>query len=267
MNESSVLQASHLSAALPDGRRILSDVSFSLQEGERLGIVGLSGAGKSTLLRTICGLLPPDIKRTGTLRLGEETDVFLLPERERRRYISRRISVILQDSLNSMNPFQTVGRQMRDTIVLHRGASGKEAEETALYWLSRCGFSDPAAILPRYAAELSGGMRQRVAAALSLCGGQRILAADEPMTALDTVHKRELAELLCTLCAAEHLSLLCVSHDLAFVYRVCSAVMVIDGGRCVERGKTEDVFRRPQSAMARRMTACEVRLRMREGSA
>ncbi|MGW0811006.1 dipeptide ABC transporter ATP-binding protein [Nonomuraea sp. NPDC002799] len=230
-------------------RRVVDDVSFTLHEGETLGVVGESGSGKTTLARLALGLLEPDQGRV-TLHQRQWSG---LPE-HRRRPLRRRIQVISQNPLDSFDPRHTVGRLVAEPLRLPRG----ERRARVLDLLARVGLTpDLAARHPR---ELSGGQRQRVAIARALGPRPDVLVCDEPVSALDVSIQAQVLDLLAEIQAEYGTAMLFISHDLGVVHHVSDRVLVMKDGRVVEEGDVREVFARPRHAYTQALVASVPRL-------
>ncbi len=244
---------------------LLDDVDLDLAPGQRVGIVGHSGAGKSMFLRALTGFCPDSLDVQGSVQLidgsGEIQELLTADTKQRRRLATGAMAISWQNALQSLNPYQTIARQLGATLRLHRQLTADEVRSASLQWLASVGLPDGAGLLGSYPHQLSGGMRQRVAIAMTMCGGQPIVVADEPTTALDMVSQAECIDLYDRLCAAGARSLLYVSHDLALVGRLCTSVMVIQDARVVESGGIDQVFGNPTSELTRALVAHTRRVR------
>jgi oligopeptide/dipeptide ABC transporter ATP-binding protein len=225
--------------------RAVDGVSFDIQRGEMLGIVGESGSGKSVTSLSILGLLPPRGKVSGGSVRLDGTDLASLPERERRAVRGRRIAMIFQDPMTSLNPYLRIGEQLVEGPRLHLGLSAEDAERRALELLERVRIPEAAARFRSYPHELSGGMRQRVMIAMALLCDPELLIADEPTTALDVTVQAQILDLLQELRQERGLSILLISHDLGVVANRCDRVLVMYAGRIVESAPAGALFRRP----------------------
>jgi oligopeptide/dipeptide ABC transporter ATP-binding protein len=225
--------------------RAVDNVSFQVKAGEMLGIVGESGSGKSVTSLSILGLMPPNGRiASGSVRL-DGTELVGMKEASLRRIRGGRIAMIFQDPMTSLNPYLTVGEQLAESAMLHRGLSRKDADHRAVELLDRVRIPDAAARLRTYPHELSGGMRQRVMIAMALLGEPELLIADEPTTALDVTIQAEILELLSELRRERGLSVLLITHDLGIVRNVCDRALVFYAGRIVEAAATAALFERP----------------------
>ncbi|MET7336875.1 ABC transporter ATP-binding protein [Nonomuraea sp. NPDC005650] len=230
-------------------RRVVDDVSFTLCEGETLGVVGESGSGKTTLARIALGLLEPDAGRV-TLHGREWSRV---PER-RRRPLRRRIQLISQNPLDSFDPRHTVGRLVAEPLDL----PGAERRARVLDLLERVGL--PPGVAGRHPRELSGGQRQRVAIARALGPRPDVLVCDEPVSALDVSIQAQVLDLLADIQAEYGTAMLFISHDLGVVHHVSDRVLVMKDGRVVEEGEVTEVFTRPRHPYTRELVAAVPRL-------
>jgi len=225
--------------------RAVDAVSFTLKEGEMLGIVGESGSGKSATSLSIMGLLPPRGRVVaGSVALAG-TDLLTLPEAARRRVRGRRIAMIFQDPMTALNPYLRVGEQLVEGPMLHLGLGEREAEKRATLLLDRVRIPDAQARLRSYPHELSGGMRQRVMIAMALLCDPERLVADEPTTALDVTVQAQILDLLAELRRERNLAILLITHDLGVVASTCERVLVMYAGRVVELAPARELFARP----------------------
>ncbi|WP_436970683.1 ABC transporter ATP-binding protein [Micromonospora avicenniae] len=227
--------------------RAVDGVSFTVERGRTLGIVGESGSGKSVTSLAILGL--HNAKRTtitGEISVGGRQLVGL-PEEEVRRLRGRDMAMIFQDPLSALHPYYTVGRQIAEAYrVHHPGAGRREARQRAIDMLGRVGIPQPARRFDQYPHEFSGGMRQRAMIAMALVNDPDLVIADEPTTALDVTVQAQILDLLADLQAEFHSAIIMITHDLGVVSQVADDVLVMYGGRAVERGSVEQVLRRPQ---------------------
>src|SRR5258708_4321005 len=226
--------------------RAVEDVSFTLRDGETLGIVGESGSGKSTLALSLLRLLPPGARIVAGAVRFEGEDLLNKPESEMRRIRGKRIAMILQDPMASLNPLFTVGDQVGEPLRVHEGASRRGAWDRARGLLAAVRIPAPAARVRNYPHELSGGMRQRIVGAIAIACGPRVLIADEPTTSLDVTIQAQYLSLLRELQRAQGLAMIFITHNLGIVARMCDAVAVMYAGRIVEAGPVRRLFRAPQ---------------------
>jgi oligopeptide/dipeptide ABC transporter ATP-binding protein len=223
----------------------VNDVSLAVHEGECLGIVGESGSGKSVTGLAVLNLVPPPGRITGGRVLFEGKNLLELSEAEMRRVRGTDVSMIFQDPSSALNPLFTVRKQLTDVIRAHRDCGRKEAEERALEVLSMVEFPDPPQRIGAYPFELSGGLRQRVAIAMALAGGSRLVIADEPTTNLDVSVQSQIVDLFESLRDRLGLAVIFISHDLGLVANVAERVMVMYAGHAVEVGPTSSVLAEP----------------------
>ncbi len=233
-----------------NGRRgtllAIDDVSFDIQAGEVLGVVGESGAGKSLTGAAIIGLLePPGRVAGGEVRLeGERIDN--LPPEAMRRVRGRRIGAIFQDPLTSLNPLYTIGEQLVETIRTHLPLDAHAARERAIAMLGEVGIPAPERRVDHYPHQFSGGMRQRVVIALALCANPRLIIADEPTTALDVSIQAQIITLLKRLCRDHGTAVMLITHDMGVIAETADRVAVMYAGRIVEIGPVQAVIHDPQ---------------------
>jgi peptide/nickel transport system ATP-binding protein len=233
----------------------LDGVSFDIAPGEILGIVGESGAGKSLTGLAIIGLLdPPGRIIGGEIRLsGVRIDD--LPPRAIRKIRGRRIGMIFQDPLTSLDPLMRIGDQLVETMLAHLPLSPAEARERALFWLAEVGIPAPAERIDAYPHEFSGGMRQRVVIALSLCAEPELVIADEPTSALDVSVQAQIIVLLKKLTRAHGAAVMLITHDMGVIAEAADRVAVMYAGRIVEVGAVAEVIRAPLHPYAKGLMA------------
>ena len=226
--------------------RAVDGVSFTLQRGEVLGIVGESGCGKSVTNLAVLGLLPKPAGRIarGSVRF-DGRELVGLPERELRAMRGNRIAMIFQDPMTSLNPYLTVEEQLAEVGVLHLGLTRPQAVERAVDLLTRVGISDAGRRIRSYPHEFSGGMRQRVMIAMALLCDPAVLIADEPTTALDVTIQAQILDLLADLRRERGMAVVLVTHDLGVVAGVADRILVMYAGRVVEEAPTRELFARP----------------------
>ena len=258
-----ILQVENLAVEVETPARILravDGVTFSLGEGEVLGLVGESGSGKTLTCRAVIGLLPSRRLRVanGAIRLDGH-DITALSEDEMRRVRGREIGMIFQNPTSHLDPLMTIGNQIAESLRVHDGLPAKEALGQAADLLRQVGVPDPGARVHNYPHEFSGGMRQRAMIAAALACRPRILIADEPTTALDVTVQAQILRLLLDLRDRRGLSIILVTHDLGVVAQACDAIAVMYGGQIVERARQGGVvaptaaslFARPHRLAAR----------------
>jgi len=237
--------------------RPVRNVSLSVARGESLGIVGESGSGKSLTALAIMRLLPKVARWSADVLTLGDRDLRRMQERELAGVVrGDHVAMIFQDPATSLNPVYTIGRQLTETMTLHRNASRSEATERALNLLEMVGIPAARNRLGQYPHQLSGGQRQRVMIAMALMNAPELIIADEPTTALDVTVQAEILRLLATLRRELGMAMVLISHDLGVVARTTDRVAVMYGGEIVETGRTTDVFNRPFHPYTRRLLAC-----------
>ncbi|MEA2725377.1 MAG: peptide/nickel transport system ATP-binding protein [Gemmatimonadales bacterium] len=245
-----VLEVANLRVSFPGAGQSrfypVDGVSFSLERGEMLALVGESGCGKSLTSLALLQLIPSPgrIESGSVIRLGD-TDVLALKGEALRRIRGRRIGMIFQDPMTSLNPVFTVGAQIVEGIHAHFKVSSAEARQRALQLLQEVGIPDPAERLKAYPHQLSGGMRQRVMIAIALAAEPEILVADEPTTALDVTVQAQILEVLDSLRARRGMAVLLITHDLGIVAGRADRVAVMYAGQIVEEASTPRLFANP----------------------
>ena len=243
-----LLQIDNLDVRFKGGRTVhaINDLSLTLMPGETLALLGESGSGKSVTLKTLLRLLPE--KRTdlsGDIRF-DGTDIMTLSGRALRSYRGGDVSMVFQDPGLALDPVYTVGQQIAETVMRHKGLSRENAMDVALDMLHRVRIPSPKRRLANYPHELSGGMRQRVMIALALACRPRLLLADEPTTALDATVQIQILLLLRELQREFGMGVIFVTHDIGVAVEVSERIAVMYAGQIVEEGTTRDVIRNPR---------------------
>ena len=257
-----LLEVENLSIHIPHAYgnvAVVSGVSFSVVEGENLGIVGESGCGKTLTGLAVMGLLPKLVEPSGSIR-WRGREVLTLPPTERRALMGREIGMVYQDPLMSLNPGMTIRAQLRQALRLdgdHRGSRMYELLELVH-------LPNPKAMVDAYPFQLSGGQRQRVLIALALARRPAILIGDEPTTALDETVQAQIVELLRMLQAELSFTTVLITHNLALVKELCERTMVMYAGQLVESGPTEELIHRPRHPYAAGLLGSIVSLETRE---
>jgi len=227
--------------------RAVDGVSFDVMPGETLAIVGESGCGKSVTSMSILRLLPMPPARFASGRVEfEGRDLLGLAEAEMRAIRGNAIAMIFQEPMTSLNPVLTIGRQIAEALVLHRGMSETDATTRAIEMLRKVHIPEADRRVKQYPHELSGGMRQRVMIAMALACGPRLLIADEPTTALDVTIQAQILELMRELRDETRASIILITHDLGVVAEMAHRVVVMYAGRKVEEAPVEELFARPR---------------------
>lgn len=236
----------HLSFFTPAGEvKALNGVSFSMEEGEVLGIVGESGSGKSVTAYSIMGLTAyPGKLVSGTVHFNGH-EIEKMDEKAFRKIRGNEVSIIFQDPMTSLNPVYTIGNQIAEVILLHTDKNKAQAQERAKELLELVGINEPEKRLNQYPHELSGGMRQRVMIAIALACEPKLLIADEPTTALDVTIQAQILELMQELRKKLGMSIIMITHDLGVVASICEKIAVMYAGHIVEYGTTDEIFYNP----------------------
>jgi len=222
--------------------KALRDVSFSIDRGERVGIVGESGAGKSVAAFAILNLLSRPGLITGGEVMFEGQDLAKLTPEQMRTIRGDRIAMIFQDPMMTLNPVLTIGQQMVECLHAHRKISKKDARMIAVKKLKQVQMPSPETRMDQYPHELSGGMRQRIIIAIALLLDPVLIIADEPTTALDVTIQAEIMELLLDLCESNNVGLILITHDLGVVSQVTQKAIVMYAGRIIEKGPTKEII-------------------------
>lgn len=220
-------------------------ISFHVDAGETLGIVGESGCGKSLTSLAVMGLLPGSARRTASRIDLEGQSLLPLSESEFSDLRGNRLSMIFQDPMTSLNPAYSIGNQLVEVMVRHRGVSQKVATDRAVYLLEKVGISAAASRLGQYPHQLSGGLRQRVMIAMALMCEPRLLIADEPTTALDVTIQAQILLLIQSLQKEFSIGVILITHDLGVVARTADRVAVMYAGEIVETGTATEIFEKP----------------------
>ena len=223
----------------------IRDVSFTLNAGQTVSLVGESGCGKSLTALAIMNLLPKTATRTATRLRFNETDLSRTSERRMADIRGNQLSMIFQEPMTSLNPCYTIGNQLEEALLRHRRASRREARDRAVFLLDKVGISAAQNRLRQYPHQLSGGLRQRVMIAMGLMCSPALIIADEPTTALDVTIQAQILGLLHSLQQEFHMGLLMITHDLGVVARMADRVEVMYCGQVVEEGTVSEIFDKP----------------------
>ena len=248
-NRRPLLEVEHLRIEIPTRRGVLAaidDVSFSIGEGEVLGLVGESGAGKSITGSAIIGLLEPPSRVAGGRIVFAGYRIDNRTAAEMRRIRGKEISAIFQDPLTSLNPLYTVGQQLAETVRIHLDLDRTAARRRAIALLQEVGIPAAAERVDHYPHQFSGGMRQRVVIALALAANPRLVIADEPTTALDVSIQAQIIALLKRLTREHAMAVLLVTHDMGVIAETADRVAVMYAGRIAEIGPVREVVKNPQ---------------------
>ncbi len=231
-----------------NGREVVHGVSFGVEDGTRLGLIGESGSGKTLSALAIVGLLPDGAEATGSIRWNGR-ELIGPPDRDLARLRGREIGVVFQEPSTALDPIRPVGRQIGDSLRIHFGMGRREVSERVRRIADLVRLPDPDALLRSFPHELSGGQRQRVAIAQAVIAHPDLLIADEPTTALDVTVQARILALFDDLVANSKSSLIFISHDIALVARMAEQVVVLSDGHIIESGPVERIVSRPDHAV------------------
>jgi len=266
-----LLSVRDLSVAFRQGGReslAVDRISFEVRRGETVAIVGESGSGKSVSALSVMKLLPyPAASHPSGQVLFKGEDLLAAGDAAMRRVRGNAISIIFQEPMTSLNPLHTIGQQVAETLILHKGLSAEAARGRAVELLGKVGIPDPAGRLDAYPHQLSGGQRQRVMIAMALANEPDLLIADEPTTALDVTVQAQILSLLKDLQRELGMAILFITHDLGIVRRFADRVCVMRRGKIVEQGPVADIFDRPRDPYTVELMAAEPRRESRATSA
>lgn len=239
----------HLNIAI-NGKPIVDDVDLDIADGERVGLVGSSGSGKSMIARAMMGLLPATAQVTGSVELGG-TQIVGASDAAVADLRGRYVGMVFQNPSAALNPVMTVAQQVGLPLYLHYDLSLTERSERVTAMLAKVGLGED--VLAKYPHELSGGQRQRVGIATALVTSPRLIIADEPTTALDSITQRQIVDLLTSLVDGAGASMLFITHDFAVLARATTRCYVLDDGSIAEMGQTASILQAPASEPARRL--------------
>ena len=234
--------------------RALDGVGFTIEAGQRLGLIGESGSGKTVTALAIMGLLPPNARVSGSIRLaGDELLGLSEPELAKRR--GNLVSMVFQEPMTALDPTMRVGRQVAEALRLHTGTDSGPARERVVAMLAEVGLDDPQRVADSYPHQLSGGQRQRAILAMALINSPGLVICDEPTTALDVTVQATVLQKLDEALTASGAACLFITHDLAVVSQVCDQVLVMLDGQIVEAGSVEKLFTDPEHPYTRGLVA------------
>ncbi len=238
-------------------RTLVSELSFHIERGERVGLIGESGSGKSLTSLAVMGLLPANLRAEGTVHVGsDERNLVDLGERELAGIRGTRSAMVFQEPMTALNPLMQVGPQIAEAMIVHGTQRDRRAANArALQLLQDVGIPSPAEAAQAYPHQLSGGQRQRVVLAIALANDPELLVCDEPTTALDVTVQKQVLDLVLATVKRRDTGLLFITHDLAVVGETCERVLVMNKGEVVERGSIEQIFTRPQHPYTRGLLA------------
>ncbi len=244
----SLLEVKNLSVHFGDQKapfKAVDRISYTIDEGEVLGIVGESGSGKSVSSLAIMGLIDFPGRVIAESLNFNGNDLLLLKPKEKQKIVGADVSMIFQDAMTSLNPSYTVGFQIMEALKVHQGGSKSARRERTIELLTMVGIPDPQSRLEVYPHQLSGGMSQRVMIAMAIACNPKLLIADEPTTALDVTIQAQIIDLLLELQRKENMALILITHDLALVAESAHRILVMYAGQVVEEGKAEQIFQAP----------------------
>lgn len=239
----------HLNIAI-NGKPIVDDVDLDIADGERVGLVGSSGSGKSMIARAMMGLLPATAQVTGSVELGG-TQIVGASDAAVADLRGRYVGMVFQNPSAALNPVMTVAQQVGLPLHLHYDLSPAERSERVTAVLAKVGLGED--VLVKYPHELSGGQRQRVGIATALVTSPRLIIADEPTTALDSITQRQIVDLLTSLVDESGASMLFITHDFAVLNRATTRCYVLECGRIAESGDTDELLDQPRTDAGRRL--------------
>ena len=254
-----ILTVENLAVELPVPGGMLhavQGVSFHVDRGETLCIVGESGCGKSLTALALMDLLPPRARRTAQELSFEGASILTRSERAMEDMRGNRVAMIFQEPMTSLNPSYTIGNQLEETLLRHRRVTRREARARAVYLLERVSITPAGQRLNQYPHQLSGGLRQRVMIAMALMCGPDLMIADEPTTALDVTIQAQILRLLAELQREFRMGLILITHDLGIVARIATRIVVMYAGQVVETGSVERIFRLPLHPYTQGLLAC-----------
>ena len=263
MSAEPILSVKDLSVAVRSAlgwKTVVDKVSFEVAERQTFALVGESGSGKSVTALSIMGLMPANAALVTGQAVMDGRNLVDLPEAEMTRLRGDRIAMIFQEPMSALNPVMTVGRQIAEPLIRHRGLSRTAARAEALRLMDRVRIPSPGVRAASYPHELSGGMLQRVMIASALACAPKLLIADEPTTALDVTIQAQILELIRELQREDGMSVLFITHDMGVVAELAERTVVMFRSRVIEEGATEDIFHRPQNDYTRRLLASAPRL-------
>ena len=237
-------------------------VSFALERGDTLGLIGESGCGKSMTALALMGLQPDNARVHGSLKLDGQ-ELVGLPDRDWRRLRGNRIAMIFQEPMTALNPVHRVGAQIAEPLMLHKGLPARAARERAIELMARVGIPEPARRADSFPHQFSGGQRQRIMIAMALACEPDVLIADEPTTALDVTVQQQILTLIRELVAERGMALVLISHDLGLIAQNVRRMLVMYGGAVVESGPADAVFRQPAHPYTRGLLAARPNLAQR----
>jgi len=236
--------------------KAVDDISFTVESGKITAIIGESGSGKSVACYSLLGLIPmPPGRIEGGVARFEGNDLLQMSEAELRKIRGRDITMIFQDPMTCLNPYMTIGAQLVEPIIYHKGVSQKEARQRAIELLEEVGMRDPHTTIDNYPHQFSGGMRQRVMIAMALINKPKLLIADEPTTALDVTIQAQILHLMAELQTKRDIGIIFISHDLAVVADIADQIIVMQTGKVVEHSDRKGIFENAQHPYTQKLLA------------
>lgn len=261
----SLLRAEHVTICY-NGTKVVKDVSFSLEEGEILGIVGESGSGKSTIIKGIMGLLG----RNGMVTEGDiwykGQNVVDMPPKELRKLLGPEMGMVFQDSKAALSPIRTIGAQVYETLLEHQKLTREEAYAIAGEVMKKISLRDPGRILESYPFQLSGGMNQRVGICMAMMLKPALLLADEPTSALDVTVQKQVVEEMLLMRDTYRTSMIVVTHNIGVVRKMADKVLVLKDGEVMDYGDTGRVLQRSENPYTKRLMDSVLRLKRAAGA-
>ncbi|MBU0723908.1 MAG: ABC transporter ATP-binding protein [Alphaproteobacteria bacterium] len=254
-----LLEVENLRVDIPLGAgdlHAVRGISFHVDRGETLCIVGESGCGKSLTSLSLMGLLPPKAVRQADKLFFDGIDLTQASQGKMSDIRGNRMAMIFQEPMTSLNPAYTIGNQLEEALLRHQKVSGKEARERAIHLLEKVGITGAASRLGQYPHQLSGGLRQRVMIAMALMCGPELILADEPTTALDVTIQAQILHLMIELQKEFGMGMILITHDLGIVARVADRVAVMYAGQIVESGTVNEVFDNPMHPYTQGLLRC-----------
>ncbi len=249
LNDQDLLQVNNLRTVFtePDGRiEVVRGVSFSVKNGEILGIVGESGSGKSVMMKSVLDILPSNAEITGGEIIFNAQHLERFTSEEKRRIRGREIAMIFQDPMTALNPLKKIGDHLEELLLRHQRLASGTTRENALNLLRLVGIPEPERRFKQYPHEFSGGMRQRVLIAMALACRPKLLIADEPTTALDVTIQAQILDLLQDLKIRNNMAIILITHDLGVVASLCHRIIVMYAGLIMEEGTVVELFDQPR---------------------
>lgn len=252
-------------------KSVVKDLSFCTEQGEIVGIVGESGSGKTQTSLSILQLLKDNAKITKGSIFFDGKEISAYDEKKMQSIRGKEIGMVFQEPMTALNPLHTVGKQVEESMKLHLHLSKEDRKKRAIDFMKMVELPNPEDVYDKYPHQLSGGMRQRVMIASALCMEPKLLIADEPTTALDVTVQAQILRLLKKINEEKKVSILFISHDLLVVHKLCDRVIVMQNGKKVEEGSSEEIFHAPKEAYTKELLLAipnrttSLRKRRREG--